>query len=727
MLASVALVMSSCGEDSEGTGPAGAITISLASSSVTITQGGNGTVNVTLTRQNGFSEAVAVTVEGLPTGVTAAALSLPASQTSGTLTLTAASSAAVGTSALTVRATGPGVAAATASLSLTVQAAPTPAFTMSLSATSLSIAQGASGSSTITITRTGGFTGAVNLAATGLPAGVTAAFNPTPATGTSSTLTLTASATATTGSANVTVTGSGTGVTNQTATIALTVTAGAVGSISIALSPTTVTLPQGGSVTSTVTLTRLGGFNGPVSIAASGLPTGVTASFNPPSFTTGVTSTLTLNASSTAATGAATVTVTASAAAVQNATGTIGLTVTQSGGGGGNVSASFCPLVGTPLFVAFQDGTGSWVASTAVNGVYSGTVNSGRGGIAYVTARSGGGFQLNVRYGTTAELQAFNQVFCYGSTGTGKTVNATVAGAGLTEIAILTLGTAFSFATPGTPPPAFQNVPDGVLDLVGVRATIAGASYSPNRLFIQRGINPAAGSTVAVDFGGSNALDPITRTVTLGGLGSDQATTTIAYFTANRTFAPLSIDLASTSTSRSYGGFPAAAGSFHFINVLASPSGTTPDRSRFAAVIYGSVENRTVTLGPDLGSVTVTAAATAPALRLQAVVPTATYNTSWSATFTQGTGAASRVAAVQSTAGYVGTVPANVTLVVPDLSGVAGFQAAWNLVDASTTWSTQASAVTGFGAGGLFQDGATQLGATRTGTYAPEQQQNQER
>src|SRR5439155_21059726 len=66
------------------------------------------------------------------------------------------------------------------------------------------------------------------------------------------------------------------------------------------------------------------GFNGSVSLTASGLLSGVTASFNP-SNTTG-TSTLTLTASPTAATGTATVTVTGSSSNLSSTT-TISLTV----------------------------------------------------------------------------------------------------------------------------------------------------------------------------------------------------------------------------------------------------------------------------------------------------------------------------------------------------------------------------------------------------------------
>ena len=103
---------------------------------------------------------------------------------------------------------------------------------------------------------------------------------------------------------------------------------------SISASPSSVTLTQGTSGTSTISTLTTSGSAQTVSLSASGLPAGVTASFNPASVTSGGSSTLTLTASSTATTGAATVTVTGAATSGSHST-TISLTVNASGGGGG--------------------------------------------------------------------------------------------------------------------------------------------------------------------------------------------------------------------------------------------------------------------------------------------------------------------------------------------------------------------------------------------------------
>src|SRR5262249_52724065 len=95
----------------------------------------------------------------------------------------------------------------------------------------------------------------------------------------------------------------------------------------LSANPTNLIINRGASGTSAITITRTGGFTGSVASSARGLPSGVTASFNPPS-TTGTSSTLTLAASTTATLGAATVTVTGTSGGTTRTT-TINLTVNQ--------------------------------------------------------------------------------------------------------------------------------------------------------------------------------------------------------------------------------------------------------------------------------------------------------------------------------------------------------------------------------------------------------------
>jgi xyloglucan-specific exo-beta-1,4-glucanase len=227
-----------------------------------------------------------------------------------------------------------------------IAGAQTPDFSLSASPSSVTVGAGGSATTSVTIAPSGGFTGAVTLSASGLPSGVTASFEAV--SGGSSTLRLSASATATTGPASVTITGTGGGLT-RTMTLALTVTGTPQPDFSLSVSPASLTVAQGASGASTVTVTPSGGFTSAVALGTGTLPAGVTAAFNPPS-TTG-TSTLTLGASATAAAGSTTITVTGSGGGIVH-TASLSLTVTPSGGGGGTGGVTLTPVVGSngPFF-----------------------------------------------------------------------------------------------------------------------------------------------------------------------------------------------------------------------------------------------------------------------------------------------------------------------------------------------------------------------------------------
>ncbi|WP_443677199.1 M14 family zinc carboxypeptidase [Micromonospora phytophila] len=66
---------------------------------------------------------------------------------------------------------------------------------------------------------------------------------------------------------------------------------------SMSASPSTATVTAGGSVSTTVTTTITSGSAQPVTLSASGLPAGATASFSPPSISSGGTSTMTITTS----------------------------------------------------------------------------------------------------------------------------------------------------------------------------------------------------------------------------------------------------------------------------------------------------------------------------------------------------------------------------------------------------------------------------------------------
>jgi hypothetical protein len=104
-----------------------------------------------------------------------------------------------------------------------------------------------------------------------------------------------------------------------------------------------VSVAAGASSTTALAVAPSGGFSGSVAFSASGLPSGVTASFSPTSSATGTT--LTLTAASSAAASTSAIVVTGTSGTLTRTT-TINLSVTPSGGsGGGGVTVT--PLVNT--------------------------------------------------------------------------------------------------------------------------------------------------------------------------------------------------------------------------------------------------------------------------------------------------------------------------------------------------------------------------------------------
>lgn len=242
------------------------ISDTLSPPGLVISQGSSGTTIASVTPLNGFTGDVTQSMTGLPSGVTASFSPNPITITSGSigtsvLKLTADSTAAAGVSNPSIEATFANQVVFIG-FKLTVNAEP--GFTLSAAPASMSVVQGASNAATITVSDLDGFSGAVDLSASGLPSGVTAQWGTNPATG-SSLLTLTASSAAATGPATVTITGTSGSLTASTS-IALTVNPPP--GFTLSASPSSLTMGQGGSGTTTVTVTPAGGFTGNVALTA---------------------------------------------------------------------------------------------------------------------------------------------------------------------------------------------------------------------------------------------------------------------------------------------------------------------------------------------------------------------------------------------------------------------------------------------------------------------------
>ena len=183
-------------------------------------------------------------------------------------------------------------------------------YSVSISPTSQTLSLGDTGSFAVTVTLTSGDMENVSLSLSGLPGDVQHTFSQASGTPTfTSTLTVDSSSSTSIGTYTFTVNANAAG---QVKTATATLTVNEEADFSISITPPERTLNQGESTTFTLTLNEIGEFNDPVTLTASGLPTGATPNFGPTSGKPPFTATLNIDTTKSTLAGSYTVTVDAS-------------------------------------------------------------------------------------------------------------------------------------------------------------------------------------------------------------------------------------------------------------------------------------------------------------------------------------------------------------------------------------------------------------------------------
>ena len=196
-------------------------------------------------------------------------------------------------------------------------------FSLSFAPATQAVNPGGSTTYSVTITPSGGFSGSVTLAVTGLPVGASGTFSPNPATS-SSTLAVTTDPSTAASSYPFTVTGTS-GSLSHTASGTLVVNAPSPPDFSLTASPSSRVIGPGPTGTSySVTITALNGFIGGVALSVAGLPVGATGTFSPNPATTAATLNVTINTTTPA--GSYVLTITGTSGSLSHTT-TVTLTV----------------------------------------------------------------------------------------------------------------------------------------------------------------------------------------------------------------------------------------------------------------------------------------------------------------------------------------------------------------------------------------------------------------
>jgi phospholipase C len=270
--------LAGCGGGGAGAPPGPDFNMSVQPNTISVTTGNTSApVMLSVGSLNGFQGNVSVTVNGLPSGVTTSPQSpfTVAAQGNQPVTFTVSPLASPGTVKITFQGMS-GLLGHT--MEMTLQVVTGPDFTLTLAPSSISVLPGMTSQPvTVSVGALNGFQGNVNVTVSGLPAGVTT----TPASpfqvaaGTNQAVTFTASGQTPLGDANVTFDGTS-GTLDHPVGMILHVISQA--QFIVGTAPSSVSVAQGfTSPQMMVSVTGIGGFNKPVSVAIQGLPAGVTS------------------------------------------------------------------------------------------------------------------------------------------------------------------------------------------------------------------------------------------------------------------------------------------------------------------------------------------------------------------------------------------------------------------------------------------------------------------
>ncbi|HEY1901987.1 MAG TPA: hypothetical protein VGG56_06135 [Terracidiphilus sp.] len=478
--------------------PGPSFSLSASANSITLLEGQDGwnlPIDISVVNATGLANKVSLTASGVPAGVTSAFTAVNASTLG--LTFNVSKTAAAGTYPVTVKGVS-GTASSTTTIALTI---PPANFSIAASVTDLTVVAGGSAADTvITVTGQDGFSSNVNLVASGLPTGVTATFS-SAVTGTKSTLAFTAGATAVPGTYAVTITGTSGGLTRTTAVV-LTIPAS---NFTLSSSPSALSLLTGAGTSSTITVTGTNGSHSNVTLAAKGLPAGVTATFSPD--VTSTTSLLTFTASSAVVPGTYSVTVTGTAGTITN-TVTISLKVPVPGFSLSSSPSALSLVAGGPS----ANSTISVVGVNGFNGVVALTTTGVPANVSATFSSAKTSTTSTLAFAAnSAAVPGTYTVTVTGTSGT-LTSTATIVLTFPGPISIAVTQPTFGFnVLPGSVRRIYATVTNGVTDAVNWSVT-GGATLSSNSGHWVDVTAPATGNSCSITGGvGSYAITSAKR------------------------------------------------------------------------------------------------------------------------------------------------------------------------------------------------------------------------
>jgi hypothetical protein len=358
----------------------------------------------------------------------------------------------------------------------------------------------------------------VTLLASSQPTGLGAEAPATPVTAGTATIAVRTNSSVAAGTYTVFVQATAPGMPEQTASFRVTVVDSP--EFDLSLSAPGIVLRQGTTGTVGVTLARLGGFVGPVSVGVAGLPSGVTAT---PLTVGGTEGTLTLTASSAATLGSFSMRVTGTGAGVASRTVTLDLAVAAAGATGGFTVST------TPVAVAPGASATTTVQLTRSSGFTGGIVVTTSGAPSGLTvtapagAVAGASATLSVQAASTVALGSYDVTVRGSSPGLQDqtaTLTVTVSASGTPP----TAGGAFALGLA----PSSLSLAQGATGSATLAVTRTGgfagavtvsASGAPNGMTVSASPNPVTGGSAAVSVTVAADLAPGSYTIALAATG----------------------------------------------------------------------------------------------------------------------------------------------------------------------------------------------------------------
>jgi hypothetical protein len=352
------------------------------------------------------------------------------------------------------------------------------------------------------------------------------------------------------------------------------------------------------------------------------------------------------------------------------------------------VSVPFC-TTDTPAWFAYQNEGYNWQPVSPTGNTFSFAATA-KLSVAYVFAGQTE-TQFTVFQLTRSEFSASNDRDCDGS----KNFTGTVAGVTTGQSVQVAMGAASAtVAAFSAPSYALANVAARPLDLVATKGTISGQQGEfmlPDRMIIRRSLDLPTGTVIPVlDFSAPEAFAPAGTNLSISGLQTaDRIELQNTVWTKTSTFGTAHTALLSGATSTLYSAPAAqlAAGDLHELYIDARQSSQTLVFGRSYVEYFAPPSDKTVPLGPQLSTPTISMVTNAPYPRMRGLITVQPeYNTSVQVAYIQDfTSAPTRIVVVGVSAAFLGGASGSWDTVIPDFTGIAGFNVSWMLAPNITT------------------------------------------